>query len=111
MDSAIILLRRLGRAFEQAQHDVLDRDALSVGVEVGEDAMAEHRRDHRRHVVARDIQPAVENRTGRAFPAALRVRQPGPLLLMRQKRLEPRLLEVTVSGQGIGEAVSLHHNK
>lgn len=55
----IILLRRLGDGFQQARHDVFDRDPLGVGVDVGENAVAEDRRDHCAWVVKPMLQPPV----------------------------------------------------
>src|SRR5271157_6141272 len=62
--TAGLTVRRLGHGLEDLVDDLIRADSLGVGVEVGEDAMAEHGPQDGADVAGADSQPAVEDGAG-----------------------------------------------
>src|SRR5208337_5487358 len=62
--TAGLAVRRLGHGLEDLVDDLIGADSLGVGVEVGEDAMAEHGAQDGTDVAGADGQAAVEDSAG-----------------------------------------------
>ena len=62
--TAGLTVRRLGHGLEDLVDDLIGADSLGVGIEVGEDAMAEHGPQDGADVAGADGQPAVEDGAG-----------------------------------------------
>ena len=58
--TAGLTVRRLGHGLEDLVDDLIGADSLDVGIEVGEDAMAEHGPQDGTDVAGADSPPAVE---------------------------------------------------
>src|SRR2546427_5589705 len=63
LDTSLQLLI-LGDGFEDFSRDVVAGDPFALGGEVRDDAVAEYRRRHRRHVVAAHVELAMEHGAG-----------------------------------------------
>src|SRR5208337_2292704 len=62
--TAGLTVRRLGHGLEDLVDDLIGADSLGVGIEVGEDAMAEHGSQDGADVAGADSQPAVQDGAG-----------------------------------------------